>query len=391
MNRRIRSLLGGLENADKGLLASMGALLFMGIFVVYGAGSYNSLARSTPLGQHFVVAKHLFMIMVGAALMFGLSNFDYHTFRLRWFNWSALAISLALVAWTLTGDRDINRWLTIGGFRFQPVEIAKLAVILFMAERLTGLVKGRVLTWRQLLTTLALGPLPLLGILVLQPNFGNVMTLSGVTLVVLFVAGVVWRRMALIILAPLGAGVAAFLLSAKLGNRLSAWWTGVCQGEFGYQVDQSLIGLGAPGWQGAGLGQSHNKFAFLPEAHTDFIFSVLGEELGLFGTLMVIGMLVMFIWRGYSIAGRAADPFGQVIATGLTTSLAIYGLANIAMVTGLFPVVGVPLPFVSYGGTAMISALASVGILLNIDRQSRSHQLWKRNWDQGTTPDRRWQ
>jgi len=391
MNRRVRYMLGGLENADKGLVFSISVLIFMGIFVVYGAGSYNRLASSTPLGQHFIIARHLFMIGVGGALMFALANVDYHYFKRRWLNWGGLVISLALVGWTLFGDRDINRWITLGGFRFQPVEIAKLAVVLFMAERLTGLARQKTLSWRRLLTTLAMGPLPLLIILALQPNFGNVMTLSGVTLVVLFVAGVVWRRMAIIVLAPLGAGVAAFLLSAKLGNRLDAWWDGVRQGNFGYQVDQSLVGLGGGGWHGLGLGQSHNKFSFLPEAHTDFIFSVLGEELGLFGTLGVIAMLVLFVWRGYSIAGRAADPFGQVVATGLTTSLAIYGLANIAMVTGVFPVVGVPLPFVSYGGTAMIAALASVGILLNIDRHARSHHLWKRNWSQNATLDARWQ
>ncbi len=112
---------------------------------------------------------------------------------------------------------------------------------------------------------------------------------------------------------------------------------------------------------------------------------MLGEEWGLFGTVLVVSMLVLFAWRGYGIAARAADPFGRFVATGLTTGIVIYGVANIAMVLGIFPVVGVPLPFVSFGGTAMVSALASVGILLNIDRGSQTYQVWKRRWDRGGT------
>ena len=147
-----------------------------------------------------------------------------------------------------------------------------------------------------------------------------------------------------------------------------------------------MIGLGAGGWRGLGIGNSHNKFFFLPESHTDFAYSVLGEEWGLVGTLGVIALVVTIAWRGYNIAARAADPFGKMVAAGLTTGLAIYGVANIAMVIGIFPVVGVPLPFVSYGGTAMISALATLGILLNIDRTSRSYNTWKRRWDRDGVP-----
>ena len=122
------------------------------------------------------------------------------------------------------------------------------------------------------------------------------------------------------------------------------------------------------------------KFAFLPESHTDFAFSVLGEEWGLFGTLLVITLIVVIAWRGYGIAARASEPFGRVLAAGLTTAIAIYGVANVAMVTGIFPVVGVPLPFVSFGGTAMVAGLASVGILLNIEQGGRSYGQWKRRW-----------
>lgn len=392
MNRRLRGFTASMEHSDRFLLGSVGVLLFIGIFVVYVAGSYNRAAYSSPLGQHYIVAKHLFMIGVGVVTMIGLMNLDYRWFRHRWFNWGGLGISYGLVAWTLLvvrydpdGDRIINRWVTIAGFSFQPVELAKLAMIFFLAEILTNQGPGRKLTQRQLVRALALGPLPLLGLLVMQPNFGNAMVISGVTLVLLYVAGVSGKWLArFLAVLPVLAGI-CYLTIPKIHNRVGKLIDGFRDGDFGYQVNQSLIGLGGPGWKGAGIGQSHNKFSFLPEAHTDFAFSVLGEEWGLFGTLMVVAMVILFAWRGFGIAARAADPFGKMVAAGLTTGISIYGVANIAMVTGIFPVVGVPLPFVSFGGTAMIAALASVGILLNIERGSRSYQVWKRRWDRSGT------
>ncbi len=392
MNRRLRGFTASMEHSDRFLLGSVGVLLFIGIFVVYVAGSYNRAAYSSPLGQHFIVAKHLFMIGVGVVMMIGLMNLDYRWFRHRWFNWGGLGISYSLVAWTLLvvrydpdGDRIINRWVTIAGFSFQPVELAKLAMIFFLAEALTCQSPGRKLTPRQIVRALVLGLLPLLGLLVMQPNFGNAMVISGVTLVLLYVAGASGKWLARFLAAlPALAGI-CYLTIPKIHNRVGKLIAGFRDGDFGYQVNQSLIGLGGPGWKGAGIGQSHNKFSFLPEAHTDFAFSVLGEEWGLFGTLMVVAMVILFAWRGYGIAARAADPFGRLVAAGLTTGISIYGVANIAMVTGIFPVVGVPLPFVSFGGTAMIAALASVGILLNIERGSRSYQVWKRRWDRSGT------
>ena len=381
MNRRIRGLAGNFEGADLGLLISVGLLLFTGIFVVYGAGSYDRLASGSMLGQHFVGVKHLVMIGMGLVAMFTLANINYHAYRNRWLAWGGFALGMAFMFLTLFGDDPIPRWVVIGGFRFQPVELTKLALIVFLAERLTVLSSARKLHWKNLLLLMAVGPLPLMIVLVLQPNFGNVMTMMGVVMALLFVAGVAWRKLLLMVSVPLGFAVLAFLSVSKLSTRLGAWWSGMREGEFSYQVYQSLVGMGAGGWKGLGLGNSHNKFSFLPEAHTDFIFSVLGEELGWMGTMLVIVLLMTFIWRGLGIASRASDTFGKFLATGLTMSLAVYGVANIAMVTGIFPVVGVPLPFVSFGGTAMIAALASVGILLSIDRDSRSFQAIQKRWD----------
>ncbi len=392
MYRRLRGFTGSLERSDSLLLGSVGVLLFMGIFVVYVAGSYNRQAATTPLGQHYIIAKHLFMIGIGFVLMIGLMNLDYRWFRHPWFNRVGLIVTYGLVLATLfvkrydpAGTEIINRWVTIGGYSIQPVEMAKLAMIFFLAERLTNPGPGRRLTPRQLGTTLALGPLPLLVLLILQPNYGNSMVISGLTLVLLFVAGISGKWLIRVVIALPFVGWLSYLVIPKVHWRVEELITGINSGVYGYQVNQSLIGLGGPGWRGAGVGQGHQKFSFLPDSHTDFAFSVLGEEWGLVGTLLVVSMLILFTWRGFSIAAGAADPFGKLVATGLTMGIAIYGVVNIAMVTGIFPVVGVPLPFVSFGGTAMIAALASVGILLNIERGSRSYQVWKRRWNRSGT------
>ena len=390
MQRTLREVIGVFEGADRWLLLSTGFLLFLGIFEVYGAGSYNRQAMHSPLGEHFIAVKHLLMIGLGGALLLVLSHVDYHLWRHPWLNRPALAASYFLVALTLVigrhdanGNEEINRWVNVGGFSLQPVELAKLAMVMFLAERLaTGRAAART-PGRPLLIALGVGPLLLMCLLFKQPNYGNVMVVGGVTMLMLFVTGTADRWLRWVLLgAPAAVGL-GYVFIEKIRDRIDQVLTGLRGGSFGHQVDQSLIGFGAGGPGGLGVGQSHNKFAFLPEAHTDFVYSVLGEEMGLAGSLGVIVLLMVFVWRGLVIAQRAPDPFGRALAAGLTGGLAIYGLTNLAMVTGLFPVVGVPLPFVSFGGTAMLASLGSIGILLSIDRSSQSYQVYKRRWTRG--------
>ena len=372
MNRRLRTIIAAVESGDRILLLAVGLLLFLGSFVVYGAGTYRNAGGGSILGQHFLISKHIFMIGVGLLMLLILANLNYHLLRRRWLNWPALGSTLVLMFLTLaqSDGHEINRWVTVLGFSFQPVELAKMAVIFFLADSWANPVKQSRLGWRQVGLALALSVLPLFFVLFKQPNFGNLLTMGLVILAMLLVTGFPWRRMAVAVAVPMVGAVGAYLVSSKLQTRFGEWYQGWQGRSFGYQVDQSIMGMGAGGPLGLGVGEGHNKFNFLPEAHTDFIYSVLGEEMGLWGTLLVITALMLFVWRGYTIAARASDPFGRMVATGLTTSIAVYGVFNIAMVTGLFPVVGVPLPFVSFGGTAMVAALAAVGILLNIDHMS---------------------
>jgi cell division protein FtsW len=193
-------------------------------------------------------------------------------------------------------------------------------------------------------------------------------------------AGLGWRYVA--VGAPGAVAMVALGYRAfdKLQTRIDTWWLG-WQGRglddgpaFGYQVHQSLLGMGAGGWHGLGPGNSHNKFAFLPENHTDFAISYLGEELGLVGTVVVVAALLVLVWRSLVIAERAPGRFGQLLAVGLGGMIFVYGAANIAMVTGVIPVMGVPLPFVSYGGSALVTNLAAIGRILNVDRQGRQRR-----------------
>jgi len=381
VKRRLHNLAAPLRGADPTLLGAVGALLFIGLFVVWGAGSYGRFAGSSLLGRHYVAAKHLFMIAVGGVTILVLMNLDYRVLRARKVHLPLLAVSYALVAWTLFGDRDINRWVTIFGFSLQPVELAKLALIIFLAERLALRPRQTSPHLQRVAVALGLGAVPLVILLVLQPNFGNVLVVACVTLVLLFVCGTSWRWLVPLMAVPAVGMAFAFVVVNKLQNRWDGWLDGLLRGDYTYQVSQSIIGLGAGGWRGLGVGQSHNKFSFLPEAHTDFAFSVLGEEWGLFGTLAVIIMLGVIAWRGFAIAARAADTFGSALAAGVTTGLTVYGVANIGMVTGILPVIGVPLPFVSFGGTAMIASMAAIGILLSVERVSLAHEIWRARWD----------
>jgi cell division protein FtsW len=382
MIRTLRGWVGSLDESDRPLIVSVLLLCCCGTLMVFAAGSYQLTASGGAVASHHYLVKHLIRLGLGLSALVFLSRWDYRFFGRPLVRRTLLAAGLALVALpVLVGHRDINRFLDFFGlFPVQPLELAKIATVFFVAARLARRAGGALPERGELLTTLAMGPGALMVLLILQPNYGNALVIGTTTLVMLFVGGLSWRLLSGG-LTLLGAGaVAGYFVVSKLNYRIEAWLRGLLEDDYVYQVQQSLIGMGAGGWRGLGLGNSHNKFAFLPESHTDFVFAVLGEELGLLGTLTAVGLFVAFAWRGIGIAERAADPFGRLTALGLTTLLFVYAAANMAMATGLFPVIGVPLPFVSYGGSALVTNLAAVGILLNIDRQGRAHREWRRRW-----------
>ncbi len=366
------------EDMDLVFIGAVLVLVALGILAVFGAGSFQP---DTP-GMHYYLLRHLERLALGLLLAVGLAWFDHIHFRRGWLTTVALVCGLAITSLpVIFKGMGIDRWVEVPGLgQFQPIELAKLSLVLFLAYRLSRSHLDRPLGWPSLGITVVAGPAAIMLLLILQPNFGNVVVMALVSLLMLALAGLNWRWLAGTVPAAVIAGVVGYRLESKLEWRIDQWWEGwhgrglLEHPPFGYQVHQSMLGMGAGGWHGLGPGNSHNKFAFLPENHTDFALSFLGEELGLLGTLTVVVALVVLVWRSMVIARRATTPFGRLLAAGLGGMLFIYGAANIAMISAVIPVMGVPLPFVSYGGSALVTNLAAVGLILNVDRQSRGRR-----------------
>jgi cell division protein FtsW len=253
---------------------------------------------------------------------------------------------------------------------FQPVELAKFSLLLYLASFLTRR--------QEMLASFSQGLLPLLlvaggmaGLTMLQPDMGNAMVLVILTLVLAYLGGARVYHMGLIAAAALPVAAAAILTKPYRLRRIVAFmnpWDDP-QGS-GFQIIQSFLALGSGGWLGRGLGESKQKLFYLPEAHTDFIFAIVGEELGLAGAVVVVALFVLLVWRGLRVGLRAPDAFGSYLALGLTIMLATQTLVNLGVVTGALPTKGLPLPFISSGGSALLMALFSTGVLLNISQHT---------------------
>ena len=352
------------------LLAIVTALLIvMGLMMVLSASSVEAL-RSYG-GAWVFFQKQAMWVVVGALGMVAAACWDYR----RWSRlaWPLVAASLVLlVAVQIVGINvsGSTRWLGIGGLRFQPSEMAKLALLVYVAAllgRRSDQMHESRLTLRPVIVVAgALG-----GLVMLQPDMGTAMVLVLIVLVVLFVAEMPLIRMGAVFLAST-AGAAVLAMGAGYRrNRVFGFvdpWGDLS--NTGYQVAQSLVALGTGHVAGVGLGASRAKWGFLPNAHTDFIFAIVGEELGLVGTLLVLSLFGAFAVLGIRAALRAPDRFGTLMATGITAWVVGQALVNMGAVTGMLPVTGVPLPFLSFGGTSLVVTMVAVGILLNVARQS---------------------
>ena len=281
--------------------------------------------------------------------------------------------------WEQTGAK---RWINIAGINFQPSEFAKIGFILFFASLLSDVKEhGKIKTYRYgfLYPIVFMGPI-VGAILILQNHFSATFVIAVVTVVQMFIAGTKISHFILTGLAGVGVGGGAII--AKNGGltlgtdfrsgRIQTWLDPFSDptGD-GWQIIQSWYAIGSGGLFGVGLGNSKQKYLYLPEPHNDFIFSVLAEELGFVGCVFVILLFTVFVWRGVIISMRAKDNFGCLIAIGIVTMLGLQAMVNIAVVTGTIPVTGMPLPFFSYGGTSLIANLMAVGILLNISRTTK--------------------
>lgn len=362
-----------LENPiDYTLIITVLLLLTIGLIMVLSASSPTSLSESGNSYKYFI--KQGIFAIAGLVAMTFISNIDYRFYKK--FYKIAYIIAIILLAAVLIFGKTINnakRWIYVtDSLSFQPSELVKFCMIVFYAGILTKdrdelklFIKG----WIKHLALL----IPIIGLLIIEPHLSASVVIIAIVGIMMIIAGCkLWQIIVpgFTIGIPL-AGIAIWKIPKfahavkRITTFIDPWQDKLGDG---YQVIQSLYAIGSGGLFGAGLGQSKQKYLYLPEPQNDFIFSVLAEELGFIGCAFVIILFAIFIWRGILIAMKAPDMFGSLVATGITGMIGIQVIINIAVVTSSMPATGMPLPFFSYGGTALVILLCQIGVLLNISR-----------------------
>jgi len=351
------------------LLGATAFLVAAGLIMVLSASSISAYAQ---FGDSFLFFQRQAGYAVAGTLGLWLTS------RMRYQAWQRLAVPmlgltvvlLALVLHPTTGVEAYgsSRWIALGPVTIQPSEIAKLSLIVFCAAILAR-------KWGKLddLGHLALPLVPVVlivcGLVMAQPDLGTTVIITGAVFLLLFAAGVRMRYLLSAAVIGSAAGLALIMSADYRRVRFLSFLHPTADPQnTGWQLFQSLIALGSGGWTGVGLGASRQKWMYVPNAHTDFIFAILGEELGLIGEVIVLIAFGLLLYAGIRVAARAGDVFGRLLAAGIVAWFGVQILVNLGAVTGLLPITGVPLPFLSYGGSSLVVSLAAVGILVNIAR-----------------------
>lgn len=349
---------------DRGLCMAIVGLTFFGLLMVFSATAGVSSSPRYIIKQTVAAALGLFFMRV-------LMYFDYRRLGRQKFVFLTLggAIILLLVALLINDDAPTRRFLSLGFFSFQPSEAAKLALILFLAVYLER-TREKINRWGAFLGVAAIVGV-LCGLIVAGRDLGTAVSLALIAAGVLWVAGLRMRFFVVSFLVMLLAAGAAIWMEPYRWDRIVAFLNpDLDPMGSGYQIRQSEIAVGTGGLLGRGLMEGRQKMLFLPAAHTDFIFAVICEELGLLGAAAVAFAFLMILFRGLSVAYRARDPLGRYLAAGVTGMIVFQAMINVCVVLGMLPTKGLPLPFISYGGTAMICSLAGAGILLNVSQHA---------------------
>lgn len=358
---------------DRGLIMTVLALLGFGLIMVFSASTVVS--AEVYGSQTSIFTRQLLFVVIGLVGLMVSMRFDYHFYEQGWVIYPLLLVSLALLIYLLVAPESggVQRWIRIGPANFQPSELAKLAVILFTAFYLVTRKEDFHSFKRGLLPYLVVvGAIVLL--VLLEPDLGTAASIAFTAIVLLFLGGLRYRYLLGLFLAAIPA---LYFLVVRVPYRLDRWLAFLYPERdpygIGYQIRQSLISVGSGGWSGLGYAQGKQKLSFLPEPHTDFIFAVVGEELGLLGCFTVVVLFGLFFWRAARISVRAESPFGTYLGLGIACMIILQALVNMSMVVSLLPTKGLPLPFVSVGGSSMIMTMTAVGILLNISSHARGH------------------
>ena len=361
------------KSVDFILLISTIALVFIGLIMVFSSSWPEGMVKWND-GYHFFKSQ-LTAVALGFVALIIFMNFKYTYFKKLALPIFILAIILGLLILTPLGDDRLGarRWLNFGFVSFMFSDAIKLGSIIFYAAFLSNKEKTIGSFTKGTIPSLLIIGIPC-GLIYIQNDLGTTVTLAGTLISMFFIAG-----MNLFHLGVIGAGAVAALFYAIAGpgneyrmKRILAFKDPFAEKlDSGWQAVQSLYALGSGGIFGLGLGKSRQKFFYIPEAHNDFIFAIIGEELGLLGTAFVLILFMLVIWRGIIIAMKTEDTFGSFLATGITALIAIQSLINIAVVTSSIPTTGITLPFISFGGTSLLFTMAGIGILLNISRYAK--------------------
>jgi cell division protein FtsW len=356
--------------ADEWLFAGVVALALFGVIMVYSASAVVAASEAGHTQYHYVMRQAMWTALGLGAMLVGM-RFDYTRLRGSTLAHGLLGLTLVLLVavFAFSPINGARRWIKFAGFSLQPSEISKLALAVFLARFLERRAGAEGLFLRTFVPCVAVTGLAAL-LVVAEPDLGTALMLVVIATVVLFTAGARLSHMALAA-APALVGLGGLLLFVpwrlkRLVTFLDPWADP--QGA-GYQVIQSLLAVGSGGVNGLGFTEGRQKMFFLPFAHSDFIFAVVSEELGLLGGLGVIALFGLFLWRGMRAAMRAPDRFGMLLGVGIVTGIVAQALFNMSVVLALVPTKGIPLPFVSYGGSSLVPTLFSVGLLLNISQQ----------------------
>ncbi len=350
------------------------AVLALGILFVY---STSGIAAERTFGSaHFYLLKQAVFAVIGFAVMLVCANLDYHRWlKLTPFFYGAAILGLifVLVGFGHTAGGS-SRWIRLGGISVQPSEFAKLALIFYLSHSLAN--RGnRVASFSEgFLPTLVVSAVPIM-LTLAQPDFGTAMIMGLMTMVLVFVAGTRLSFLAAAAAAALPMVYWLLFSASYRRNRILAFldpWSDP-QGV-GFQIIQSYIAFGSGGLWGRGLGDGRQKLFFLPEAHTDFIFAVFGEEAGFIGVLFLVALYAVIVWRGLVIALHARDEYGSFLATGITCIFGVQAFVNMAVVTGLLPTKGLALPLMSYGGSALVMNLMALGVLQSVHAHGRGQE-----------------
>ena len=355
---------------DKWLFAATAALALFGVVMVYSASAV--MAQKENGNQFYYVVKQGVWVFIGFIVMLLAMQFNYQQLKNRRIVYTLLLIcTVGLISvFAFSATNGAHRWIKLRVFSMQPSEISKLSLIIFLAYFLEKRAGEEGDFWR---TFVPCGIVTgwLAALVIIEPDFGTALMLALIFTVVIYTAGACLLHLGMAAAPALvvAAGLLIFVpwRLKRLITFLDPW---ADQQGSGFQVVQSLIAIGSGGTNGLGFAQGKQKMLFLPFAHSDFIFAVVGEELGLVGALAVVAVFALFLWRGVRTALLAPDRFGMLLSLGIVTSIVAQALFNISVVLSLVPTKGIPLPFISYGGSSLVPTLAAVGILLNVSQHA---------------------